>query len=93
MDPANIGSLVVRALAAMLWTVWLLRVARTKTPITLLARRAIALVIFAGMWLFVLGSLGTLGLLPFDLVRLLSTAFAALAGMVATALLSAGEPA
>lgn len=92
MDEATVGSLVIRVVTASLWTILMVRVALTRTAVTLLARRAICAVIVLVMWLLVLGAVATLGLFPTDLVRLATTIYAAFAAMIAIALLTTGEP-
>jgi hypothetical protein len=79
---------LIRTGNALLWTVFVLQTIRSDRPLLRTARLMILPVIFMGMWVLVIGSLVTLGILSGDVARTVYTLFTAFAAIVALTLVT-----
>jgi hypothetical protein len=72
-----IGSLIIRAANAIVWSVVLLRIFQHNRPVSPTARKLISVVIIGGVWVLVLGALIPFDLFDGDLARVVYTAYTA----------------
>jgi len=80
-----IGSFLIRAANAIVWSFVAYRIIQNDRPISRPARRLISVIVFTGFWLLTLGSLTSFG---FDVptTRLMYTSYTAIALMVGVVL-------
>lgn len=79
-------TVAVRLINAILWTVFAVQVFREDRPLIRLARQMVLPVILVGMWMLVVGSMATLGIITGNTARTCYTLFSAGAAVIAATL-------
>lgn len=81
-------TLAIRTTNAILWSILLARIYRAGLPVMPLVRTLIVSVVFLGMWVLVLGSLTSLGIVESGTARVIYTVFTAYSAIVAAGILA-----
>jgi hypothetical protein len=81
-----LGSLLVRAANALVWSIVVMKILRNDRPVSGMARKLISLVLVPGFWVLALGGLVPFSIIESDAIRIFYTAYTAVALIIGVTL-------